>query len=233
MLDGWETPLQWRSRSSRPRRFPAFPSSASFATLAATKIRAGGVRAWWAQWCRCSAVKCWVRAGPRPASSRSTGRRSRSTRSAADRATAAFLQGQVVLLVNTASLWRTSPASMPASKRCGAQHMDRGLVVLGVPVQRFRQPGAGLARGDQSATRGELRASPSRLARPSRPISVPTPIRSIADGGRADRPARHHRAGTSTRSLIGRDGRVIDWSTPLTGTGAKLESAVGAALAAQ
>ena len=138
-------------------------------------------------------------------------------------------KGHVVLLVNTASLcgFTGQYAGLEALWR---KYKDRGLVVLGVPSNDFgsQEPGS----------REEIK----RFCEASYDITFPLADKQVVSGANAHPLYRWAAVQTGPlgtpgwnfhKILIGRDGRVIDWFTPLSGTGAKLDSAVEAALAAR
>jgi glutathione peroxidase len=135
----------------------------------------------------------------------------------------------VVLLVNTAS-------------RCGftgqyrglealwRRHKDRGLVVLGVPSNDFG--------GQEPGSADEIR----QFCEASFDVTFPLADRQIVSGPAAHALYRWAAAETGTlgtpswnfhKILIGRDGRVIDWFSAVSGCGPRLERAIEAALAAQ
>jgi glutathione peroxidase len=136
--------------------------------------------------------------------------------------------GQVVLLVNTAS-------------RCGftrqyrglqalwRRYKNQGLVVLGVPSNDFgeQEPGGN----------DEIK----RFCDATFDVTFPLAGKQTVSGPAAHPLYRWAAAQTGTlgtpnwnfhKILIGRDGRVIDWFSAASGTGAKLDRAVEAALAA-
>ena len=136
--------------------------------------------------------------------------------------------GQVVLLVNTAS-------------RCGftgqyrglealwRRYKDRGLVVLGVPSNDF---------GGQEPGRNEEIA---RFCEATFGITFPLADKQIVSGSAAHplyRWAADQTGALGTpnwnfhKILVGRDGRIIDWFSALSGTGSKLDRAIDAGLAA-
>jgi glutathione peroxidase len=137
-------------------------------------------------------------------------------------------RGHVVLLVNTAS-------------RCGftgqyrglealwRRYKDRGLVVLGVPSNDFG--------GQEPASSDEIK----RFCEATFDVTFPLADKQIVSGAAAHplyrwAAARTGMLGTPSwnfhKILIGRDGRVIDWFSALSGTGRKLDRAIEAALAA-
>ena len=136
--------------------------------------------------------------------------------------------GRVVLLVNTAS-------------RCGftdqyrglealwRRYRDKGLVVLGVPSNDFgsQEPGSN----------DEI----SRFCEATFDVTFPLADKQVVSGAGAHplyrwAAARTGALGTPNwnfhKILIGRDGRLIDWFSALSGTGRKLDRAIEAALAA-
>ena len=138
-------------------------------------------------------------------------------------------KGQVVLLVNTASqcgftgqyrgledLWR--------------RYKDRGLVVLGVPSNDFgnQEPG----------TKEEIK----RFCEAGFDVTFPLADKQVVSGANAHPLYRWAAAQTGSlgtpswnfhKILIGRDGRIVDWFSALSGTGGKVERAIEAALAAK
>src|SRR5260370_28616175 len=137
-------------------------------------------------------------------------------------------RGRVVLLVNTAS-------------RCGftkqyrgldalwRRYKDQGLVVLGVPSNDFgsQEPGSN----------DEI----ERFCEATFDVTFPLADKQIVSGPGAHPLYRWAAARTGTlgtpnwnfhKILIGRDGRLIDWFSALSGTGRKLDRAIEAALAA-
>ena len=136
-------------------------------------------------------------------------------------------RGRVVLLVNTAS-------------RCGftgqyrglealwRRYKDRDLVVLGVPSNDFG--------GQEPGSNDEIR----RFCDATFDVTFPLAARQVVSGPGAHPLYRWAAARTGSlgtpnwnfhKILIGRDGRVIDWFSALSGTGRKLDRAIEAALA--
>jgi glutathione peroxidase len=136
--------------------------------------------------------------------------------------------GRVVLLVNTAS-------------RCGftgqyrglealwRRYRDRGLIMLGVPSNDFG--------GQEPGSNDEIK----RFCDATFDVTFPLVGKQVVSGPTAHPLYRWAAAQTGTlgtpswnfhKILIGRDGRVIDWFSAVSGTGAKLERALDAALAA-
>ncbi|MBS0521760.1 MAG: glutathione peroxidase [Proteobacteria bacterium] len=138
-------------------------------------------------------------------------------------------EGRVVLLVNTAS-------------RCGftgqyrgletlwRRYRDRGLVVLGVPSNDFGRQEPGSA--DEIRQFCEVRFG----------VSFPLAAKQVVSGPAAHPLYRWAAAQTGTlgtpswnfhKILIGRDGRVRDWFSAVSGTGAALARAIETALSAK
>ncbi len=140
----------------------------------------------------------------------------------------ADFSGRVVLLVNTAS-------------RCGftgqyrglellwRRYRDRGVVVLGVPSNDFgaQEPGSN----------DEIK----RFCNTEFEVTFPLAGKQVVAGPRAHplyRWAAEQTGKIGTPSwnfhkiLIGRDGRVIDWFSPVSGAGLNLDRAIDTALAA-
>jgi glutathione peroxidase len=137
--------------------------------------------------------------------------------------------GRVVLLVNTAS-------------RCGftgqyrgletlwRRYKDSGFIVLGVPSNDFS--------GQEPGTAEEIR----RFCNATFDVTFPLAGKQIVSGRAAHPLYRWAASQTGAlgtpgwnfhKILIGRDGRIIDWFSPLSGTGRKLHQAIEAALAAE
>lgn len=136
--------------------------------------------------------------------------------------------GRVVLLVNTAS-------------RCGftgqyrglellwRRYRNRGLIVLGVPSNDFG--------GQEPGSNEEIR----QFCGVTFDVTFPLAGKQVVSGPAAHPLYRWAAAQTGAlgtpswnfhKILIGRDGRVIDWFSAAGGTGAKLDRAIEAALAA-
>jgi glutathione peroxidase len=136
--------------------------------------------------------------------------------------------GRVVLLVNTASRcgFTSQYRGLEALWR---RYRDQGLVVLGVPSNDFG--------GQEPGSHDEIR----RFCEATFDVTFPLADKQIVSGPRAHPLYRWAAAGTGTlgtpnwnfhKILIGRDGRVIDWFSALSGTGRKLDHVIEAALAA-
>jgi glutathione peroxidase len=139
------------------------------------------------------------------------------------------LKGHVVLLVNTASFCGFT-GQYKDLEALWRKYKDKGLIVLGVPANDFGQQEPGSKEeikkfceanfdvtfplADKQVVIGEG-AHPlyKWAARQTGPLGVPT--------------WNFHKI------LIGRDGRIVDWFTAAGGMGAKLDSAIEAALAAK
>ena len=137
-------------------------------------------------------------------------------------------KGRVVLLVNTASqcgftgqykdleaLWR--------------RYKDKGLVVLGVPSNDFG--------GQEPGSNAEIK----RFCEVSFDVTFPLVDKQIVSGAAAH--PLYRWAATQTgalgtpswnfhKILIGRDGRIVDWFSAMSGMGPRLDRAIEAALAA-
>jgi glutathione peroxidase len=137
-------------------------------------------------------------------------------------------EGRVVLLVNTAS-------------RCGftgqyrglealwRRYRERGFVVLGVPSNDFG--------GQEPGTAEAIR----RFCEATFDVTFPLAAKQVVSGTFAHplyrwAASQTGRLGTPGwnfhKILIGHDGRIVDWFSPIGGTGRKLDRAVEAALAA-
>jgi glutathione peroxidase len=137
-------------------------------------------------------------------------------------------KGRVVLLVNTASKcgFTKQYAGLEALWR---RYKERGLVVLGVPSNDFG--------GQEPGSAGEI----SRFCKTTFDLSFPLAAKQIVSGPAAH-PLYRFAAGQTGvigtpnwnfhKILIGRDGRIVDWFSAISGTGAKLNRAIEAALAA-
>lgn len=136
-------------------------------------------------------------------------------------------RGKVVLLVNTASRCGFT-RQYKGLEELWQRYRGRGLVVLGVPSNDFgaQEPGS----------REEIEHfCASRFA-----VTFPLADKQVVAGDHAHPLYRWAAGQTGTlgrpawnfhKILIGRDGRVIDWFSAISGTGAKLERAIDAALA--
>jgi glutathione peroxidase len=137
-------------------------------------------------------------------------------------------RGRAVLLVNTASLcgFTKQYRGLEALWR---RYKDRGLVVLAVPSNDFG--------GQEPGSSDEIK----RFCEATFDVTFPLADKQIVSGAAAHplyrwAAARTGMLGTPSwnfhKILIGRDGRVIDWFSALSGTGPKLDRAIEAALAA-
>jgi glutathione peroxidase len=139
--------------------------------------------------------------------------------------TAAY-KGKVVLLVNTASFCGFT-GQYKDLEALWRRYKDRGLVLLGVPANDFgaQEPGSNAeikqfceANFDVTFPLADKQVVVGTAAHPlyrwaakqTGPLGVPT--------------WNFHKI------LIGRDGRVIDWFTAMSGVGEKLDKAIEAAL---
>jgi glutathione peroxidase len=140
----------------------------------------------------------------------------------------ADFSGRVVLLVNTAS-------------RCGftgqyrgleilwRRYKDRGVIVLGVPSNDFG--------GQEPGSNDEIQ----RFCGTTFDVTFPLAGKQVVSGPTAHPLYRWAAAQTGTlgtpnwnfhKILIGRDGRLIDWFSAVSGTGLNLDRAIDTALAA-
>lgn len=135
--------------------------------------------------------------------------------------------GKVVLLVNTASLCGFT-GQYKGLEALWRRYKDRGLVVLGVPSNDFG--------GQEPGSKEEIK----RFCEASFDVTFPLADKQIVTGANAHPLYRWAAAQTGMlgtpswnfhKILIGRDGRVVDWFTAVSGTGSKLERAIEAALA--
>ena len=137
-------------------------------------------------------------------------------------------KGDVVLVVNTASMcgFTEQYRGLEALWR---RYRERGLVVLAVPSNDFgsQEPG----------TSAEIK----RFCEASFDVTFPLADKQVVSGANAHPlyrwAARQTGPGGAPswnfhKILIGRDGRVIEWFSAVSGTGAKLERAIEAALVA-
>ena len=136
-------------------------------------------------------------------------------------------QGKVVLVVNTASFCGFTK-QYSGLQALWDKYRGRGLVVLGVPSNDFG--------GQEPGSNDEIK----RFCEASFDVTFPLADKQIVTGANAHPLYRWAAAQTGTlgtpswnfhKILIGRDGRVIDWFTAVSGTGSKLERAIEAALA--
>lgn len=136
--------------------------------------------------------------------------------------------GKVVLLVNTASKcgFTKQYRGLEALWR---RYKDRGLIVLGVPSNDFgaQEPGS--------------EAEISRFCQTTFDVSFPLAAKQVVSGPTAHPLYRFAATetgvlGTPTwnfhKILIGRDGRIVDWFSAVSGVGLKLDRAIEGALAA-
>ena len=142
--------------------------------------------------------------------------------------TAAY-KGKVVLLVNTASFCGFT-GQYKDLEALWRKYKDRGLVLLGVPANDFgaQEPGSN--------------AEIKKFCEANFDVSFPLADKQVVIGAQAH-PLYKWAAqqtgplGVPTwnfhKILIGRDGRVIDWFTAMSGVGDKLEQAIEKALAVQ
>ncbi len=139
-------------------------------------------------------------------------------------------KGQVVLLVNTASLCGFT-GQYRGLEALWRKYKDKGLGRAGRAVQRLRRPGARLQRRDQALLRSLSFDVTFPLADKQAvigPDAHPLYRWAAVQTGPLGTPSWNFH-----KILIGRDGRVIDWFTAMSGVGPKLDSAIEAALARQ
>ncbi|TAJ84179.1 MAG: glutathione peroxidase [Reyranella sp.] len=138
-------------------------------------------------------------------------------------------KGQVVLLVNTASLCGFT-GQYRGLEALWRKYKDKGLVVLGVPSNDFG--------GQEPGSKEEIK----RFCEATFDVTFPLADKQAVIGPDAHPLYRWAAAQTGPlgtpswnfhKILIGRDGRVIDWFTAMSGVGPKLDSAIEAALARQ
>ena len=138
-------------------------------------------------------------------------------------------KGRVVLLVNTASLCGFTGQNR-GLEELWRKYKDKGLVVLGVPSNDFG--------GQEPGSKEEIK----RFCEATFDVTFPLADKQSVIG--PDAHPLYRWAATQTgplgtpswnfhKILIGRDGRVIDWFTAMSGVGPKLDSAIEAALARQ
>jgi glutathione peroxidase len=135
--------------------------------------------------------------------------------------------GRVVLLVNTASMcgFTRQYRGLEALWR---KYRDRGLVVLGVPSNDFG--------GQEPKSEAEI----ATFCEATFGVSFPMAAKQVVSGPAAHLLYRFAAAETGEvgtpnwnfhKILIGRDGRIVDWFSALSGTGARLDRAIEGALA--
>ena len=138
-------------------------------------------------------------------------------------------KGQVVLLVNTASLCGFT-GQYRGLQELWHRYNGRGLVVLGVPSNDFG--------GQEPGTKEEIK----RFCEATFDVTFPLADKQIVSGASAHPLYRWAAAQTGPlgtpswnfhKILIGRDGRIIDWFSAAGGMGPKLERAIEAALTAK
>jgi glutathione peroxidase len=138
-------------------------------------------------------------------------------------------KGRVILLVNTASLCGFT-GQYRGLEELWRKYKDKGLVVLGVPSNDFG--------GQEPGSKEEIK----RFCEATFDVTFPLADKQSVIG--PDAHPLYRWAATQTgplgtpswnfhKILIGRDGRVIDWFTAMSGVGPKLDSAIEAALARQ
>jgi glutathione peroxidase len=140
---------------------------------------------------------------------------------------AADYAGKVVLLVNTASMCGFT-GQYRGLEALWRRHRAQGLVVLGVPSNDF----GGQEPKDEAGIAAFCQASFD--------VSFPMTAKQIVCGPAAHPLYRFAAAETGAlgtpcwnfhKIVIGRDGRILDWFSALGGTGARLDRAIGKALA--
>jgi glutathione peroxidase len=138
-------------------------------------------------------------------------------------------KGRVVLLVNTASLCGFT-GQYRGLEALWRRYRKHGLVMLGVPSNDFggQEPGSAEEIG--------------RFCGESFDVTFPLADKQVVSGRDAHPLYRWAASQTGPlgtpgwnfhKILIGRDGRIVDWFSAVSGTGARLERAVEAALAAK
>jgi len=141
----------------------------------------------------------------------------------------AELKGKIVLLVNTASFcgFTGQYKDLEALYR---RYEDKGLVVLGVPSNDFgeQEPGSN--------------AEIKKFCEATYEVTFPLADKQVVSGDKAHPLYRWAARQTGPlgapnwnfhKILIGRDGRIVDWFTALSGVGPKLDRAIQAALSVQ
>lgn len=138
-------------------------------------------------------------------------------------------KGRVVLLVNTASQCGFT-GQYKGLEELWRRYKDRGLVVLGVPSNDFG--------GQEPGSKEEIK----RFCEATFDVTFPLADKQVVSGAAAHPLYRWAAAQTGTlgtpswnfhKILIGRDGRIIDWFTAMSGMGPKLDRAIEAALDAK
>ncbi len=138
-------------------------------------------------------------------------------------------KGRVVLLVNTASQCGFT-GQYRGLEALWRKYKDKGLVVLGVPSNDFG--------GQEPGSKEEIK----RFCEASFDVTFPLADKQAVIGPDAHPLYRWAAVQTGPlgtpswnfhKILIGRDGKVIDWFTAMSGVGPKLDSAIEAALAGQ
>lgn len=134
--------------------------------------------------------------------------------------------GHAVLLVNTASRCGFT-RQYRALEDLWRRRRDEGLIVLGVPSNDFGKQEPGAAAEIASFCTSTFGVSFPLAAKQvvSGPDAHPLYRWAAAETGPLGTPSWNFH-----KILIGRDGRIVDWLSPIAGTGAKLDSAVGRAL---
>ena len=137
-------------------------------------------------------------------------------------------KGRVVLLVNTASQCGFT-GQYKGLEELWRRYKDRGLVVLGVPSNDFG--------GQEPGSKEEIK----RFCEANFDVTFPLADKQVVSGAAAHPLYRWAAAQTGAlgtpswnfhKILIGRDGRIIDWFTAMSGMGPKLDRAIEAALVA-
>jgi glutathione peroxidase len=137
--------------------------------------------------------------------------------------------GKPILIVNTASQCGYTP-QYTGLQQLWSRFRDRGFLVVGVPSNDFggQEPGSAEEIG--------------RFCGESFDVTFPLADKQVVSGRDAHPLYRWAASQTGPlgtpgwnfhKILIGRDGRIVDWFSAVSGTGARLERAVEAALAAK
>ena len=133
---------------------------------------------------------------------------------------------KVVLLVNTASMCGFT-GQYRGLEALWRRHRAQGLVVLGVPSNDFagQEPKdeAGIARFCQATFDVSFPMTAKQCV--SGPAAHPLYRFAAAETGALGTPSWNFH-----KILIGRDGRIVDWFSALSGTGARLDRAIEKAL---
>ena len=138
-------------------------------------------------------------------------------------------KGKVLLVVNVASRCGLTP-QYKALEQLHQKYKSKGFTVLGFPCNDFgaQEPGSN--------------AEIKQFCEANFDVTFPLADKQVVVGDKAHPLYRSAAKQTGPlgvptwnfhKMLIGRDGRVIDWFTAMSGVGEKLDKAIEAALAAQ